>query len=76
MMAVAPAVFQSERIRRNYAPFALTLLCLMRCEVDMATGQFWDMPIETGEIPPSKTEFDCIVVGGGPGGAGGEQVKQ
>lgn len=41
----------------------------MRCEVNMATGQFWDMPIETGEIPPSKSEFDCIIVGGGPGGA-------
>ena len=41
----------------------------MRCVVIMASGQFWDMPIDTGEIPPSKSEFDCIVVGGGPGGA-------
>ena len=35
----------------------------------MAEGLFWDQPIETGEIPPSNSEFDCIVVGGGPGGS-------
>jgi len=35
----------------------------------MAKGRFWDMPIDTGPIPPSGSDFDCIVVGGGPGGA-------
>ena len=29
----------------------------------------WEQPIETGEVPESGTEFDAIVVGGGPGGA-------
>jgi len=41
----------------------------MLCVTNMASGQFWDMPIETGLVPPSETEFDCIVVGGGPGGS-------
>tara|TARA_B100000614_G_C14520607_1_gene482435 strand:+ start:60 stop:1382 length:1323 start_codon:yes stop_codon:yes gene_type:complete len=35
----------------------------------MGSGRFWDEPIETGPIPDSETNFDCIVVGGGPGGA-------
>ena len=35
----------------------------------MASSRFWDEPIETGAVPPSDSEFDCIVVGGGPGGA-------
>ena len=35
----------------------------------MASGRFWDEPIETGPIPESESVFDCIVVGGGPGGA-------
>ena len=35
----------------------------------MASERFWDEPIETGPIPDSESEFDCIVVGGGPGGA-------
>ena len=35
----------------------------------MASGRFWDEPIETGPIPKSESVFDCIVVGGGPGGA-------
>lgn len=35
----------------------------------MASGMFWDEPIETGPIPKSESVFDCIVVGGGPGGA-------
>ena len=26
----------------------------------------WEQPIDTGEIPPSSTKFDAIVVGGGP----------
>ena len=29
----------------------------------------WEQPIDTGEIPPSSTKFDAIVVGGGPGGS-------
>ena len=29
----------------------------------------WEHPIETGEMPESGTEFDAIIVGGGPGGA-------
>lgn len=29
----------------------------------------WEQPIETGEVPESGTEFDAIVVGGGPGGS-------
>ena len=29
----------------------------------------WEMPIETGEIPVDGSEFDAIVVGGGPGGS-------
>ena len=36
---------------------------------DMASGRFWDEPIETGPIPDSNADFDCIVVGGGPGGS-------
>ena len=35
----------------------------------MASGCFWDEPIETGPIPATDSNFDCIVVGGGPGGA-------
>ena len=35
----------------------------------MASGRFWDEPIETGPIPECESVFDCIVVGGGPGGA-------
>ncbi len=27
------------------------------------------MPIDTGEVPPNESEFDVIVVGGGPGGS-------
>ena len=48
---------------------APTLLSLVCCVRDMAKGRFWDMPIDTGPIPPSESDFDCIVVGGGPGGA-------
>ena len=35
----------------------------------MAEGRFWDEPIETGPGPDSSSDFDCIVVGGGPGGS-------
>ena len=35
----------------------------------MASERFWDEPIETGAVPDSGSEFDCIVVGGGPGGS-------
>ena len=30
----------------------------------------WDLPIDSGPVPDSETEFDAIVVGGGPGGSG------
>ena len=29
----------------------------------------WELPIDTGEIPSGNSEFDAIVVGGGPGGS-------
>ena len=35
----------------------------------MAGERFWDEPIETGPVPDSGSNFDCIVVGGGPGGS-------
>ena len=35
----------------------------------MASERFWDEPIETGAVPDSGSVFDCIVVGGGPGGS-------
>ena len=35
----------------------------------MASEGFWNEPIETGPVPDTGTDFDCIVVGGGPGGA-------
>lgn len=46
----------------------------MWCVVDMtedggSTVRAWELPIETGEVPESGTEFDAIVVGGGPGGS-------
>ena len=41
----------------------------MCCVVDMASERFWDEPIETGPVPDTGSDFDCIVVGGGPGGA-------
>ena len=28
----------------------------------------WEMPIDTGEVPADGSDFDVIVVGGGPGG--------
>ena len=31
----------------------------------MAGERFWDEPIETGPVPDSGSNFDCIVVGGG-----------
>ena len=34
----------------------------------MAEDRFWDLPIETGPIPESGSDFDAIIVGGGPGG--------
>ena len=32
-------------------------------------GQFWTLPIDTGEVPEAEASFDAIVVGGGPGGS-------
>ena len=32
-------------------------------------GQFWTLPIDTGEVPKAEASFDAIVVGGGPGGS-------
>lgn len=35
----------------------------------MPQAEFWELPINTGPIPEPDSEFDCIVVGGGPGGS-------
>lgn len=35
----------------------------------VAVVRSWEQPIDTGEIPKNGTEFDAIVVGGGPGGS-------
>lgn len=35
----------------------------------MPEAEFWEMPINTGPIPEPDSRFDCIVVGGGPGGS-------
>ena len=35
----------------------------------------WEQPIETGDVPESGTQFDAIVVGGGPGPQGGAVVE-
>ena len=35
----------------------------------MPEAEFWELPINTGPIPEPDSEFDCIVVGGGPGGS-------
>ena len=35
----------------------------------MPEAEFWELPINTGPIPEPNSEFDCIVVGGGPGGS-------
>jgi len=32
-------------------------------------AELWEAPIDTGEVPDSGSEFDVIVVGGGPGGS-------
>ena len=40
----------------------------MTADTDL-TVRSWEHPIETGEMPESGTEFDAIIVGGGPGGA-------
>lgn len=31
--------------------------------------EIWEEPIETGEVPEDSSQFDVIVVGGGPGGS-------
>ena len=36
----------------------------------MATdARAWELPIDTGSMPENGTEFDAIIVGGGPGGS-------
>ena len=40
----------------------------MTADIDSVVRS-WEHPIETGEMPESGTEFDAIIVGGGPGGA-------
>jgi len=35
----------------------------------MGESGFWNQPIETGEIPDSNSNYEVIVVGGGPGGS-------
>ena len=35
----------------------------------MPEAEFWELPINTGPIPEPNSGFDCIVVGGGPGGS-------
>ena len=47
----------------------LTLFCLKLCVCNMPEAEFWELPINTGPIPEPDSEFDCIVVGGGPGGS-------
>jgi len=47
----------------------LTLFCLKLCVCYMPEAEFWELPINTGPIPEPDSEFDCIVVGGGPGGS-------
>ena len=34
-----------------------------------SNADFWTHPIETGEVPENGSNFDTIVVGGGPGGS-------
>ena len=34
-----------------------------------SNADFWTHPIETGEVPENGSNFDAIVVGGGPGGS-------
>ena len=33
------------------------------------TVESWEIPIDTGEVPADGSDFDVVVVGGGPGGS-------
>lgn len=45
------------------------LFCLNVYECSMAESEFWKGPIDTGPVPKTDSSYDCIVVGGGPGGS-------
>ena len=45
------------------------LFCLNVYECSMAESEFWKGPIDTGPVPETDSSYDCIVVGGGPGGS-------
>ncbi len=45
------------------------LFCLNVYECSMAESEFWKGTIDTGPVPETDSSYDCIVVGGGPGGS-------
>ena len=44
-------------------------MCSACSVVRGVTVEPWEMPIDTGEVPADGSDFDVIVVGGGPGGS-------
>ena len=41
-----------------------------------SNADFWTHPIETGEVLENGSNFDAIVVGGGPGGSSATDTLQ